>query len=89
MSTLIVRGFALLVLATAATLHAQVPQFINYQGRVVVGTVTSTAPARSNSPSSMPLAPPRAARRHFAGKHDGHSELCLRQCRRAPARVVQ
>lgn len=32
------RGFALLLLVSSA-LHAQVPQIINYQGRVAVGTV--------------------------------------------------
>ncbi|MBK8035808.1 MAG: formylglycine-generating enzyme family protein [Verrucomicrobiaceae bacterium] len=39
MTTPLVRGLALLLLAfTAASLHAQVPQLINYQGRVAVGT---------------------------------------------------
>ncbi len=39
MTTLIMRSIALFVLASATVLHAQVPQFINYQGRVAVGTV--------------------------------------------------
>ena len=30
---------ALIFLVTASALHAQVPQLINYQGRVAVGTV--------------------------------------------------
>ncbi|MDZ4405425.1 hypothetical protein [Prosthecobacter sp.] len=39
MVILIVRGFALLALASATVLHAQVPQLISYQGRVAVGTM--------------------------------------------------
>ena len=39
MKTLIARALALLLLVTANALHAQVPQLINYQGRVAVGTV--------------------------------------------------
>ena len=35
----IAQAFALLLLVTTAALHAQVPQIINYQGRVAVGTV--------------------------------------------------
>ena len=38
MTTLLMRGFALLFLVSGA-LQAQVPQIINYQGRVAVGTV--------------------------------------------------
>ena len=38
-TTLIARALALLLLATVTALHAQVPQLINYQGRVAVGTV--------------------------------------------------
>ncbi|MDB6005465.1 MAG: hypothetical protein JWR15_2452, partial [Prosthecobacter sp.] len=38
MTTLIIRGLALLLLVSATTLHAQVPQFLNYQGRVAVGS---------------------------------------------------
>ena len=38
MTTLLMRGFALLLLVSSA-LQAQVPQIINYQGRVAVGTV--------------------------------------------------
>ena len=39
MTTLITRGLALLLLAAATTtLHAQVPQMLNYQGRVAVGS---------------------------------------------------
>src|SRR5436190_18160121 len=38
MKTIFTRALALL-LFTAATLHAQVPQLVNYQGRVAVGTV--------------------------------------------------
>ena len=39
MNTLLARALALLLLVTATALHAQVPQLINYQGRVAVGTV--------------------------------------------------
>ena len=41
MKTLLARALALLCFAllTATALHAQVPQLINYQGRVAVGTV--------------------------------------------------
>jgi N-acetylneuraminic acid mutarotase len=38
MNTLFARTLAIAALACAAALHAQVPQLINYQGRVVVGT---------------------------------------------------
>ena len=38
------RAFALLLLVAATVLHAQVPQFINYQGRVAVGTVNFDGP---------------------------------------------
>ena len=38
MKTIFIRALALL-LFTAAMLHAQVPQLVNYQGRVAVGTV--------------------------------------------------
>jgi hypothetical protein len=37
METIFIRALALL-LFTAAMLHAQVPQLLNYQGRVAVGT---------------------------------------------------
>ena len=36
MKTIIIRSLALLFFAAA--LHAQVPQLVNYQGRVAVGT---------------------------------------------------
>lgn len=39
MNTPILRSLALLLLVTAPVLKAQVPQIINYQGRVAVGTV--------------------------------------------------
>jgi hypothetical protein len=38
MTTLIIRGLALLLLISTDTLLAQVPQLLSYQGRVVVGT---------------------------------------------------
>ena len=37
--TLLTRALALLLLVSTTALHAQVPQLINYQGRVAVGTV--------------------------------------------------
>ena len=37
MTTLLARGLALLLLVTSSALYAQVPQMINYQGRVAVG----------------------------------------------------
>ncbi len=39
MKTLLARAFALLLLVTLTALHAEVPHLINYQGRLVVGTV--------------------------------------------------
>ena len=38
MKTLLIRAFALVFLATAGVLHSQVPNLLNYQGRVAVGT---------------------------------------------------
>ena len=39
MNRLIARAFALIFLVTAGALLAQVPQLINYQGRIAIGTV--------------------------------------------------
>ena len=39
MKTLVARAFALFLLVTATALHAQVPNLLNYQGRVAVGAV--------------------------------------------------
>ncbi len=42
MKTFFSRAFALVFLITATALHAQVPQLINYQGRVAVGSLNFT-----------------------------------------------
>jgi hypothetical protein len=44
MRTFVARAFALLLLVAATALHAQVPNLINYQGRVAVGGVNYAGP---------------------------------------------
>ena len=59
MNTPIMRSLALLLLVTAPVLKAQVPQLINYQGRVAVGTreLRRLRPVQVR-PRRMPPAPP-------------------------------